>query len=76
MNMPKLISEIYEGKEKIYTNKDADEIGSWYRLLLVGHNASGFLGRVVLYSLFRKITDLKIIKTARLLISLFFSVWS
>ena len=45
---------------------------SSYRLLLVAHNSSGFDSWVVLNSLIKKITDLKIIKTARGLISLSF----
>ena len=72
MNMLKYISENYEGDERTYTDKDGDEIVSSYRLLLVAHNSSGFDSWVVLNSLIKEITDLKIIKTARGLISLSF----
>ena len=71
-NMPKHISENYEGDERTYIDKDGDEIVSSYRLLLVAHNSSGFDSWVVLNSLIKDITDLKIIKTARGLISLSF----
>ena len=72
MNMLKYISEIYEGDEKTYIDKDGDEIVSSYRLLLVAHNSSGFDNWVVLNSLVKDITEIKIIKTARGLISLSF----
>ena len=72
MNMLKYISENYEGDEKTYIDRDGDEIVSSYRLLLVAHNSSGFDSWVVLNSLIKDITDLKIIKTARGLISLSF----
>ena len=72
MNMLKYISENYDGDERTYIDKDGDEIISSYRLLLVGHNSSGFDSWVVLNSLVKDITDLKIIKTARGLISLSF----
>ena len=72
MNMLKYISENYEGDERTYIDKDGDEIVSSYRLLLVAHNSSGFDSWVVLNSLIKEITDLKIIKTARGLISLSF----
>ena len=72
MNMLKYISENYEGYEGTYIDKDGDEIVSSYRLLLVAHNSSGFDSWVVLNSLIKEITDLKIIKTARGLISLSF----
>ena len=72
MNMPKYISEKYEGDERTYIDKDGNEIVSSYRLLLVAHNSSGFDSWVVLNSLIKEITDLKIIKTARGLISLSF----
>ena len=70
MNMLKYISEIYEGDERTYIDKHGDEIVSFYRLLLVAHNSSGFDSWVVLNSLVKEITELKIIKTARGLISL------
>ena len=72
MNMLKYISENYDGDERTYIDKDGDEIISSYRLLLVAHNSSGFDNWVVLNSLVKDITDLKIIKTARGLISLSF----
>ena len=72
MNMIKYISENYNGDERTYIDKDGDEIVSSYRLLLVAHNSSGFDSWVVLNSLIKDITELKIIKTARGLISLSF----
>ena len=72
MNMLKYISENNEGDERTYIDKDGDEIVSSYRLILVAHNSSGFDSWVVLNSLVKEITDLKIIKTARRLISLSF----
>ena len=72
MNMLKYISENYEGDERTYIDKDGDEIVSSYRLLFVAHNSSGFDGWVVLNSLVKEITELKIIKTSRGLISLSF----
>ena len=70
--MLKYISENYDGDERTYIDKDGDEIISSYRLLLVAHNSSGFDSWVVLNSLVKDITDLKIIKTSRGLISLSF----
>ena len=72
MDMLKYISENYEGDGKTYIDKDGDEIVSSYRLLLVAQNSSGFDSWVVLNSLVKEITELKIIKTARGLISLSF----
>ena len=72
MNMLKNISEIYESDEKTCIDKDGYEIVSSYRLLSVAHNISGFDSWVVLNSLVKRITELKIIKTARGLISLSF----
>ena len=72
MNMLKYSSENYDGDERTYIDKDGDEIVSSYRLFLVAHNSSGFDSWVVLNSLIKEITDLKIIKTARGLISLSF----
>ena len=72
MNMLKYISENYDGDERTYIDKDGDEIVSSYRLLLVAHNSSAFDSWVVLHSLVKETTDLKIIKTARGLISLSF----
>ena len=65
MNMLKYISESYDGDERTYIDKDGDEIVSSYRLLLVAYNSNGFDSWVVLNSLIKEITDLKIIKTAR-----------
>ena len=72
MNMLKYISENYDGDEGTYFDKDGDEIYSSYRLLLVVHNSSGFDSWVVLNSSVKDITELKVIKTARGLISLSF----
>ena len=72
MNMLKYISKNYDGDERTYIDKDGDEIISSNRLLLVAHNSSGFDSWVVLNSLVKEVTDLKIIKTARGLISLSF----
>ena len=72
MNMLKYISKNYDRDERTYIDKDGDEKISSYRLLLVAHNSSGFDSWVVLISLVREITNLKIIKTARGLISLSF----
>ena len=72
MNMLKYFSENYDGDERTYIDREGDEIVSSYRLLLVAHNSSGFDSWVVLNSLIKDITDLKIIKTARGLISLSF----
>ena len=60
MNMLKRISENYEGDERTYIDKDGNEIISSYKLLLVAHNSSGFDSWVVLNSLIKDITDLKI----------------
>ena len=70
MNMLEYISENNKTDERTYIDKDGDEIVSSYRLFLVAHNSSGFDSFVVLNSLVRGITELKIIKTARGLISL------
>ena len=72
MDMLKYISENDDGDKKTYIDKDGDEIISSYRLLLLAHNSSGFDSWVVLNSLVKEITDLKIIKTTRGLISLSF----
>ena len=72
MNMLKYISENYKGDEGTYIDTDGDEIVSSYRLSLVAHNSSGFDSWVVLNSLVKDITELKIIKTARSSISLLF----
>ena len=65
MKMFEKISENYEGDEKTLIDKDGDEIVSSCRLLLVAHNSTGLDSWVVLYYLFKKITHLKIKKTAR-----------
>ena len=72
LNILKYISEKYDGVERTYFAKNGDEIVSWYRLLLHANNASGFDSWVVLNSFIKEITELKIIKTARGLISLLF----
>ena len=72
MNKLKYISENFDGDERTYIDKDGDEIVSSYRLLLLAHISSGFDNWVVLNSLVKEITDLKIIKTTRGLISLSF----
>ena len=72
MNILKYISENYGGDERLYVDKDGDEIVNSYRLLLIMHNNSGFDSRVVLNSLVKEITELEITKTARGLISLSF----
>ena len=68
MVMLKFISDKYERDETTYIDKDGDEIVSSYRLLLVAHKSSGFDSWVVLNSLVKEITDIKIIKMARGLI--------
>ena len=72
MNMLKYISENCNGDERTYIDKDGDEIISSYRLLLVAYKSSGFDSWVVLNSIVKEITELKIIKTARGLILLSF----
>ena len=73
MDMLKYISEKYDGDERTYIDKDGDEIiSNQYRRLLVAHISSGFDSWVVLNSLIKEITELKIIKTTRGLISLSF----
>ena len=42
MNMPKYISESYEGNERTYIDKNGDEIVSSYRISLLTHNSPGF----------------------------------
>ena len=72
MNMLKYISKGYEGDERTEIDKDGDELVNSYRLLLVAHNSSGFDSWVVLNSLVKEKTALKLIRTARGLISLSF----
>ena len=72
MNMLKYIPKNYESDEGTYIDKDGDEIISSYRLLLNAHDSSGFDSWVVLNSSVKEITELKIIKTSRGLISLSF----
>ena len=72
MNVLNSISENYEGDERIYIDKDGDEIVSSYRLLLVARNSAGLDSWAVLNSLVKKITDIRIIKIAKGLISLSF----
>ena len=59
----KYISENYKGDERTYTDKSGDETVSSYRLLLVAHNSSGFDSWVVLNSLVKETTELKVTKT-------------
>ena len=70
MNMLKSNSENYEVEEWTDIDKDRHAIVSSYRLLMVAHNSSGFDSWVVVNSLVKEITELKIIK--RGLISLSF----
>ena len=70
--MLKYISENYQGDGRTYIDEDGDKIVSSYRLLLVAHISSGFDSWVLLNSLVKDITDLKIIKTARGLFPLSF----
>ena len=42
MNKPKIVSENYEGDERIYIDKEGDEIVSSLRILILAHNTSGF----------------------------------
>ena len=72
MNILKNISENYEEDERTYNDKDGDEIVCSCRLLKVAQYASGFDTWVVLKSLVNEITELKLVKTARGLISLSF----
>ena len=65
MNMPNYISKTHEGDERTYIDKEGDEIVSSYRVLLVAHNSSGFDSWVVLNSLGKELTKLKILKIAR-----------
>ena len=62
----------YEADEKTWIHKSGDEIVSSYRLLLEAHNSSCFDSWIVLNSLVKEITELKIIKTGRGMISLSF----
>ena len=61
MNMLKFNSENYEDDERTYIDKDGDEIVSSYRFSLVAHNSCRFDCWVVLNSLVKNTTDLKII---------------
>ena len=71
--MLRYISEKNEGLERTDIDKDGDEIVSSYRLFLLAHNPDGFDSWVILISLVKEIAELKIVKTARILISL--SIW-
>ena len=53
-------------------HKEGDEIVSWYEILLLVHNASGFDSWVVLNSLDKKMKDLNVKRTARGMISISF----
>ena len=70
--MLKYFSENYEGDERTYIDKGGEEIVSSYRFLILTYNSSGFDSWLVSISLDKKIEDLKIIRTARRLISLSF----
>ena len=72
MNLLENISQNFEGDERTYIDKEGDGIFNSYRILLLAHNASGFDSWVTLNSLDNKMTDFKIIRTARGLISLSF----
>ena len=72
MNLPNYVSEKIDGEERTFFDKDGDEISSSYGLFSVTLDSSGFDSWVVLNSLVNEITELKIIKTARGLISLSF----
>ena len=72
MNVLKIFSENYEGDERSYIEKDGDEIVRSQGLLLVAHNSNEFDSWVVLNSLVKEKTELKIIETARGLIWLLF----
>ena len=72
LNTLKFISENHEGDERTYIGKIGDDIVNSLRLLLVSHNSSDFDSWVVLNSLVKDITELKIVKTARGFISLSF----
>ena len=70
MNMLRFILESYEGDEKTFSDKDGKGIVSSYRLLLVAHNASGIDSWVLLNTLVKELTDLKMMKTSRRLNSI------
>ena len=70
MDMLNYISENYECCQRTFIDGDGDEIVSSYRLLLVAHNSTGFDSWVVLNALVKEITESKIIKSSRGLISL------
>ena len=70
--MPKYNSENYKRDERTCIDEDGDDIVSSYRASLVVHNASGFDSWVVLNSLVKDITELKLKKTSRVMILLSF----
>ena len=72
MTMPKYFSENFEGYERTCFVRDGEAIVSSYRLPFVAHNASGFDSCVVLNSLIQEIADIRVLKTARGLISVSF----
>ena len=72
MIMFKHLSENYEGDERTFMDKDGNEVVSSYRIFLLAHKSSGFGSWVVLKSLDKELTDLKLIRTSRSLISLSF----
>ena len=70
--MLKYFPENYEGDDRTDIDKEADEMVGSYRSLFLPHNSSGFDSWVVLNSLDKDNEHLKIIRTARRLISLSF----
>ena len=75
MNMLKQLSENYDGDERTYIDKDGDKIVSSYRLLLFAHISAGFDSWVVLNSLVKRITDIKITKKRWRIDFIINSVW-
>ena len=72
MIMLTYVSANYEGDDRTCFDEDGDEIVSSYRSSLVAINASGFDSWVALSFLVKQITEVKVVKTARGLISLSF----
>ena len=72
INLIKFFSENYEGDERFYVDKEGDEVLSSYRKILLAQNKSWFQSLVELNSSNRQIEDIKILKTAWVLLSLSF----
>ena len=72
MNVPKCISEKYNGEEGTYIDKDWDKTVSSYESLLLADNSGGFESWVVLISLDKEVRCSKLMRTAKGLISLSF----